>query len=46
MALIEHRWAIGLREAIGRAGGFHLADMDDPADLVAIGMAEAAEAEA
>ena len=45
VALVEHRWAIGLREAIGRAGGFHLADAwIHPADLVAIGMAEAAGA--
>jgi hypothetical protein len=24
--LIEHHWAVPLRDAIGRAGGFHLAD--------------------
>jgi uncharacterized membrane protein len=42
IALIEHRWAIGLRDAIGRAGGFHLADAwVHPRDLVAIGIAAA-----
>lgn len=45
VALLEHRWAIGLRDTIGRAGGFHLADAwVHPADLVAIGMAVADEA--
>jgi uncharacterized membrane protein len=38
VALLEHRWAIGLRDAIQNAGGFHLADAwIHPADLVAIG---------
>ena len=38
IALIEHRWAIPLREAIGRAGGQPLADeWVHPADLVAAG---------
>jgi len=47
VALLEHRWAIGLRDVIGRAGGFHLADAwVHPADLVAIGMAVAEEAAA
>jgi len=47
VALLEHRWAIGLRDTIGRAGGFHLADAwVHPADLVAIGMAAAEEAAA
>jgi uncharacterized membrane protein len=47
IALLEHRWAIGLRDAIGRAGGFHLADeWIHPRDLVAIGVAAADEAEA
>jgi uncharacterized membrane protein len=40
VALIEHRWAIPLREAIGRAGGVALADSwIHPADLVALGVA-------
>jgi uncharacterized membrane protein len=47
IALLEHRWAIGLRDAIGRAGGFHLADAwIHPRDLVAIGVAAAEEADA
>jgi uncharacterized membrane protein len=42
IALIEHRWAIPLREAIQRAGGEALADSwVHPSDLVAAG-AEAA----
>jgi uncharacterized membrane protein len=46
VALIEHRWAIGLREAIRDAGGFHLADAwVHPLDLVAVGMIEREEAE-
>lgn len=46
VALIEHRWAIGLREAIRDAGGFHLADAwVHPLDLVSIGLIEAEEAE-
>jgi uncharacterized membrane protein len=45
--LIEHRWAIPLRDAIGRAGGFRLADaFISPLDLVAIGMLSAEEATA
>ena len=40
VALIEHRWAIPLRDAIGRAGGVALADSwIHPADLVAFGAA-------
>jgi len=36
VALLDHRWAIGLRDAIRDAGGFHLADAwIHPADLVA-----------
>jgi uncharacterized membrane protein len=47
VALIEHRWAIPLREAIRSAGGFHLADAwVHPEDLVAIGALAAEEAEA
>ncbi len=42
IALIEHRWAVPLREAIERAGGVPLADeWVHPEDLVAAG-AEAA----
>jgi uncharacterized membrane protein len=46
IALIEHRWAIPLRNAIRSAGGFHLADAwVHPRDLVAIGLLAAEEAE-
>jgi uncharacterized membrane protein len=46
VALIEHRWAIGLREAIRDAGGFHLADAwVHPLDLVAIGLMGTEQAE-
>jgi uncharacterized membrane protein len=42
IALLDHRWAIGLRDAIREAGGFHLADAwVHPADLIAIGAASA-----
>ena len=42
VALIEHRWAIPLRDAIGRAGGVALADTwVHPEDLVAAGAAAA-----
>ena len=45
--LLEHRWAIGLRDAIARAGGFRLAsEFISPLDLVAIGLVGAEEAEA
>jgi uncharacterized membrane protein len=46
IALIEHRWAIPLRDSIREAGGFHLADAwVHPRDLVAIGLLAAEEAE-
>ena len=42
IALLDHRWAIGLRDAIRDAGGFHLADAwVHPADLIAIGVKSA-----
>jgi len=45
VALIEHRWAIPLRDKILAAGGTALADAwIHPADLVAIGAAAAGEA--
>ena len=38
VAILEHRWAIGLRDAIRRAGGENLADAWlHPEDLVAVG---------
>jgi uncharacterized membrane protein len=45
--LLEHRWAIPLRDAVIRTGGFPIAsDMISPLDLVAIGLVAADEAEA
>jgi uncharacterized membrane protein len=45
IALIEHRWAIPLREAIESSNGFHLADAwIHPVDLVAVGLLAADEA--
>lgn len=46
LLLIEHHWAVPLRDAIARAGGFRLGDgFISPLDLVEIGMMSAAEAE-
>jgi uncharacterized membrane protein len=43
--LLEHRWAIPLRDAVRRANGYPLADgFVHPEDLVAIGMLAADEA--
>jgi len=45
LLLIEHHWAVPLRDAIARAGGFRLSDgFISPFDLVAIGLVTAAEA--
>jgi uncharacterized membrane protein len=47
LILLEHRWAIPLRDAIARAGGFRLAsEFISPLDLVAVGLLGAEEAEA
>jgi uncharacterized membrane protein len=46
LILLEHRWAIPLRDAIAREGGMRLAsEFISPLDLVAVGLVEAAEAE-
>ena len=46
LILLEHRWAIPLRDAIARAGGFRLAaEFISPLDLVAVGLLRAEEAE-
>jgi uncharacterized membrane protein len=46
LLLIEHHWAVGLRNAIMRAGGIGISDsFIHPADLVAIGLVAADEAE-
>jgi uncharacterized membrane protein len=45
LIMIEHHWAVGLRDAIARAGGFRLSDgFISPLDLVEIGLATAEEA--
>jgi uncharacterized membrane protein len=45
LILLEHHWAVPLRDAIARAGGFRLSDgFISPLDLVAIGLLEAEEA--
>jgi uncharacterized membrane protein len=47
LLLIEHHWAVPLRDAIARANGFRIADgFISPFDLVAVGLITAAEAEA
>jgi uncharacterized membrane protein len=47
LILLEHRWAIPLRDAIARAGGIRLAsEFISPLDLIAIGLVEAEEAAA
>ena len=46
LVLIEHHWAVPLRDAIARAGGFRLGDgFISPIDLVAIGLVTRQEAE-
>ena len=45
LLLIEHHWAVPLRDAIARAGGFRLADgFISPLDLIEIGLVTAEEA--
>ncbi len=45
LVLIEHHWAVPLRDAIMRAGGFRISDgFISPLDLVEIGLLEADEA--
>jgi uncharacterized membrane protein len=47
LILLEHHWAIPLRDAIARAGGFRLAsEFISPLDLVSLGLVRAEEAEA
>lgn len=46
LILLEHHWAVPLRDAIARAGGFRLSDgFISPLDLVEIELMSAAEAE-
>ncbi|HEX5117639.1 MAG TPA: hypothetical protein VFW65_20790 [Pseudonocardiaceae bacterium] len=45
LLLIEHQWAVPLRDAIASAGGFRISDgFVSPLDLVEIGLVSAAEA--
>ena len=46
LVLIEHHWAVPLRDAIVRAGGFRISDgFISPLDLVEIGLVSAEEAQ-
>jgi uncharacterized membrane protein len=46
LILLEHHWAVPLRDAIARAGGFRLSDgFISPLDLVAIGLVSSEEAQ-
>ncbi|MEV0798207.1 hypothetical protein AB0I34_10990 [Kribbella sp. NPDC050281] len=45
LILLEHHWAVPLRDAIARAGGFRIGDgFISPLDLVEIGLVSAEEA--
>src|SRR4051795_9302814 len=47
LILLEHHWAVPLRDAIARAGGFRLGDgFISPLDLIAIGLVSSEEAAA
>jgi uncharacterized membrane protein len=46
LILLEHHWAVPLRDAIARAGGFRISDgFISPLDLVEIGLVTAEEAQ-
>ena len=46
LILLEHHWAVPLRDAIARAGGFRISDgFISPLDLVEIGLVSAEDAE-
>jgi uncharacterized membrane protein len=46
LVLIEHHWAVPLRDAIVRAGGFRISDgFISPLDLVELGLVSAEEAQ-
>ena len=46
LILLEHQWAVPLRDAIARAGGFRISDgFISPLDLVGIGLHSAEEAQ-
>jgi hypothetical protein len=45
--LLEHNWAVPLRDAIARAGGFRISDgFVSPLDLIEIGVMTREEADA
>jgi uncharacterized membrane protein len=45
LILLEHHWAVPLRDAIARAGGFRISDgFISPLDLIAVGLISAEEA--
>jgi uncharacterized membrane protein len=45
LILLEHHWAVPLRDAIARAGGFRISDgFISPLDLIAVGLHTAEEA--
>src|SRR5918994_5038886 len=45
LILLEHNWAVGLRDAVARAGGFRVSDgFISPLDLIGVGLVTAAEA--
>ena len=47
LVLLEHHWAVPLRDAIARAGGFRISDgFISPFDLVEVGLLSAEDAEA
>jgi uncharacterized membrane protein len=46
LILLEHHWAVPLRDAIARAGGFRISDgFISPLDLVGIGLLSSEEAQ-
>jgi uncharacterized membrane protein len=46
LILLEHHWAVPLRDAVARAGGFRISDgFISPLDLVEIGLLSAEEAQ-
>src|SRR5215218_9434961 len=45
LLLLEHHWAVGLRDAIARAGGYRVSDgFISPLDLIGIGLLSVEEA--
>jgi hypothetical protein len=46
LLLLEHHWAVPLRDAVARAGGFRISDgFISPLDLVEIGLVSSEEAQ-